>query len=86
MIGSLATDRMLLCCDFNCPGTSSDAVDVGLCRLLDTQTRAARQGRHTIETVVLKLLDLIITVASSTLLSEVEVIDSAGILDHSLVH
>ena len=83
-VDSLAMNRMLLCGNFNCPGTNGNTVDVSLCSLLDTHgleqhvdeaTRSASSCSN--------LLHLIITVASSTLLYEV--VNCARISDHLLI-
>jgi hypothetical protein len=83
---AISTDRLVICGDFNCPGSSTNTVNNEISRILDTlglkqlvtsSTRSGPSGDS--------LLDLVITSADSTSLANLTVCSSYGVSDHCLV-
>ena len=89
-VGVEAGDRLVLCGDFNMPGTRSTAIDPDLSALFDVHTlrqhvnaptrRDNRTGRDREN-----ILDLIVTTSTSTTVTDVKVESSFHLSDHSLV-
>jgi len=83
---AISTDRLVICGDFNCPGTNSSSIHddlsstvdaFGLQQLVTSSTHSGPYGDS--------LLDLVITGRNSTPVDNVAVCNSHGLSDHCLV-
>ena len=86
-LGTDAVDRLLICGDFNLPGTSPDKIDSGLAELLESTSFTQfvnSPTRHDSHHLTSSLLDLIITPSPSNLVSATSVVSSHEISDHDL--
>ena len=86
-LGTDAVDRLMICGDFNLPGTSPDMIDNGLAKLLHSTsfTQFVKSPtRHDSHHGRSSLLDLIITPSSSKLVTMTSVVSSHEISDHDL--
>ena len=86
-LGTEVVDRLIICGDFNLPGTSPDTIDNGLAELLDSTsfTQFVKSPtRHDAHHDRSSLLDLIITPSSSKLVTTTSVVSSHEISDHDL--
>ena len=86
-LGTDAVDRLLICGDFNLPGTSPDKIDSGLAELLESTSFTQfvnSPTRHDSHHLTSFLLDLIITPSPSNLVSATSVVSSHEISDHDL--
>ena len=86
-LGTDAVDRLMICGDFNLPGTSPDTIDNGLAELLHSASVSQfvkSPTRHDSHHDRSSLLDLIITPSSSKLVTVTSVISSHEISDHDL--
>ena len=86
-LGMDAVDRLMICGDFNLPGTSPDTIDNGLAELLHSTSFSQfvkSPTRHDSHHDRSSLLDLIITPSSSKLVTVTSVISSHEISDHDL--
>ena len=82
MLCAHAGDNLLLCGDFNCPGSDSISVDSKLKSIFD----CFDLKQHVISaTREHNLLDLIITANSADKISNIQVHDSRSVSDHNLV-
>ena len=80
-------DRLIICGDFNLPGTSPDTIDNGLAELLHSTsfTQFVKSPtRHDSHHDRSSLLDLTITPSSSKLVTMTSVVSSHEISDHDL--
>ena len=85
-LGTDAVDRLLICGDFNLPGTSPDKIDSGLAELFESTSFTQfvnSPTRHDSHHLTSSLLDLIIT--PSNLVSATSVVSSHEISDHDLM-
>lgn len=91
MVEQHGSDRLVICGDFNLPGTTSYTVDERLNSLLDIrgyQQQVAGPTRHDAVSRISNLLDLVITPQSSNispLVSNVLVHNSHGLSDHDII-
>ena len=86
-LGTDAVDRLIICGDFNLPGTSPDTIDNGLAELLHSTSFSQfvkSPTRHDSHHDRSSLLDLIITPSSSKLVTVTSVVSSHEISDHDL--
>ena len=86
-LGTDAVDRLMICGDFNLPGTSPDMIDNGLAELLHSTSFSQfvkSPTRHDSHHDRSSLLDLIITPSSSKLVTVTSVVSSHEISDHDL--
>ena len=88
-LGTDAVDRLMICGDFNLPGTSPDTIDNGLAELLHSTSFSQfvkSPTRHDSHHDRSSLLDLIITPSSSKLVTVTSVVSSHEISDHDLTN
>ena len=86
-LGKEVVDRLIICGDFNLPGTSPHTIDNGLAELLNSTsfTQFVKSPtRHDTHHDRFSLLDLIITPSSSKLVTTTSVVSSHEISDHDL--
>ena len=86
-LGTDAVDHLIICGDFNLPGTSLDKIDNGLAELLHSTSFTQfvnSPTRHDSHHDRSSLLDLIITPSSSKLVTITSVVSSHEISDHDL--
>ena len=86
-LGTDAVDCLMICGDFNLPGTSPDTIDNGLAELLHSTSFSQfvkSPTRHDSHHDRSSLLDLIITPSSSKLVTVTSVVSSHEISDHDL--
>ena len=84
-LGTDAVDRLIICGDFNLPGTSPDMIDNGVAELLNSTsfTQLVKSPtRHDSRHNRVSLLDLIITPSSSRLVTGTSVVSYHEISDH----
>ena len=86
-LGTDAVDRLMICGDFNLPGTAPDTIDNRLAKLLHSTSFSQfvkSPTRHDSYHDRSSLLDLIITPSSSKLVTVTSVVGSHEISDHDL--
>ena len=86
-LGSDAVDRLMICGDFNLPGTSPDTIDNGLAELFHSTSFSQfvkSSTRHDSHHNRSSLLDHIITPSLSKLVTVTSVVSSHEISDHDL--
>jgi endonuclease/exonuclease/phosphatase family metal-dependent hydrolase len=82
----IEADRLVLCGDFNCPGSNSTSIRTDLSSLLDAhglQQFVTTATRRTLN--IENPLDLVIGGAASTRIRQVGALSSHGVSDHDLV-